>query len=176
MKFPQVCSTVHINGFWAISFPPSPCLVSSQEPSCFTLGTKSKLVCRVKTNSGLPTRGYASHIYVNRMLMWYLVCDYPNTSTLDKIQTSWIYWIIRVKDRSLFSSLDISLDPKPYLKMHQLSPTGKVCLAVTAFTTEVKIISSVLCYSTKTYKQLKETRGIPEWVITYVSLQKGKFF
>lgn len=46
--------------------------------------------------------------------------------------------------------------------MHQPSPTGKYRLAVTAFTTGVKITSSVLCCRTKMYKQLKETRGIPE--------------
>lgn len=60
--------------------------------------------------------------------------------------------------------------------MHQPSPTGRDFLDVTPCTTGVKITSSVLCYRTKMYKQLKETTGIPERVITYVSLQKGKFF
>lgn len=60
--------------------------------------------------------------------------------------------------------------------MHQPSPTGKDLLDVTPFATGVTITSSVLCYSTKMYKQVKGTTGIPEQVITYVSLQKGKFF
>lgn len=84
--------------------------------------------------------------------------------------------MISVKDRSPFLSLDISLDPKPYLKMYQPSPTGKNLLDVTPFTTGVTITSSVLCYRTKMYKQVKGTTGISERVITYVSLQKGKFF